>query len=98
MKMKENPNNICFICPDCTKQRQSETREKLKAVPLRVGDIVKVAIGEGKTIEHVWFEVIKVEGELFCGILINIPIYKQKLEWNDLEWLEIKQIIERDTK
>ena len=85
-------NNIQMVCKDCAEKQKNFTQDILTKHPLQIGDFVKIAVGSGKTIEHMWFKVLEISENRFYGVLDNYPCYEQEMTMGDKFWFDCNQI------
>jgi len=85
-------DNIVGICKDCNKKIKEKTQKELLKKPLDIGDFVKIKLGNGKTVEHCWFEVLEIKNSVFLGRLDNYTCYIQEIDFGDKKWFSIKEI------
>lgn len=85
--MKESPRNIGFVHKECA----SKPNPKFAKLPLEsfIGSFAKLGFtgsaGDGgpPTLEHMWVEVLRVEGKELVGRLDNDPILEMEYVCGD---------------
>lgn len=77
--VREDPNNIIVACKDCSEKMYPNKGN----FDIKVGNYVKIHFEEEHAGEFMWVKVKKVNGDMFEGILNNVPVLVEGISYGD---------------
>ena len=91
----EDPNNIIYLCTECTDQRHKNYQKKYGKRKLGVGDHAKVCVEDNGKKEHMWFKVSQVlSNGAYISNCDSDPVLVENIKLDDIMGFAQKDIEE----